>query len=69
MVACFSAVANTWETHLVFSVFFGIVKKIISIKDMSFKKTHKHAYRVWVVVSVIIMVSMLVFLLAPLFLY
>ncbi len=36
---------------------------------MSFKKMHKRAYRLWVIVSVLVAVSMVAFLLAPLFLY
>lgn len=36
---------------------------------MSFKKMHKKAYRLWMIASVLVAISMVAFLLAPLFLY
>lgn len=36
---------------------------------MSFKKWHKKVYALWVVISILVVVSMVGFLLAPLFMY
>lgn len=36
---------------------------------MSFKSRHKKIYFVWVVISALVALSMVLFLLAPLFLY
>lgn len=36
---------------------------------MSFKKMHKRAYRLWVIISILVVVSMVGFLFAPFFLY
>lgn len=36
---------------------------------MSFKKMHKRVYRMWVVISIFVVISMVAFLFAPFFLY
>lgn len=36
---------------------------------MSFKKWNKRVYKIWVVVSIFVIISMVAFLVAPLFLY
>lgn len=36
---------------------------------MSFKKWHKRAYKIWVVVSIFVMISLVGFIVAPFFLY
>lgn|GEM_PF-6153188 len=36
---------------------------------MSFRKVHKRAYVVWVVMSLLVVVSMIAFLFAPIFMY
>lgn len=36
---------------------------------MSFKKMHKRAYLLWIVISIFVVISMVAFLFAPFFLY